>query len=105
MANEFITVRGEIDVGGEAYKLLTCTMREALSEVPEAVCEIVTHDMVASGGGARAAGAAGHKKRGKPKLARAEGTQPRELGGIVVEAGRFADAEGGPYVRLRVAPR
>src|SRR3954468_9760854 len=103
MADQFTTVRGEIDVGGEAYRLLTVTMREALSEVPDAICEIVTTDMVASGG------APDPKtfidKPAKLKLERADGTQPREYAGTVVEAGRFADADGRPFVRLRVAPK
>lgn len=103
MADEFITVRGEIDVGGTSYRLLTVTMREALSEVPDVVCEIITTDMVASGGAPDPASLVDAPV--KLKLARADGTQPREYAGIVVEAGRFADAEGRPFARLRVAPR
>jgi type VI secretion system secreted protein VgrG len=102
MADEFIQVIGEIDVGGEAYRLLSCAAREALQEVPSWVVEITTTDPldVALPDPVKLAG-----EKAKIKLSRNDGSQPRELAGLVVEGARFADADGRAFLRLQVAPR
>src|SRR5690348_11132382 len=103
MADEFVTVRGEMDIDGEPYRLLSCLVREALSEVPTALCEVTVPDSGSSAGPPDPGTLIG--KPAKVKLGRVDGSQVREFAGIVVEAERFADADGRPFARLRVAPR
>jgi type VI secretion system secreted protein VgrG len=103
MANETTTVRGEIDLDGEGFRLLSCALTEALADVPRAVCEITPLDIGHTGTVPDPATVIG--KSAKIKLARADGTQSREIAGLVIEASRFADAEGRPFARLLIAPR
>lgn len=103
MADEFIQVIGDIDVEGEAFRLLSVVAREALSEVPSWIVEVTSMDVVATGTVPDPVTVIG--KKSTIKLAREDGSQERELVGVVVEASRFADAEGKPFLRLRVSPR
>lgn len=103
MADQFIQVIGELDVEGEAYRLLSCHAHEALSEVPSWVCEATGVDLI--GGAVAPDPASLVGKKCKVLLAREDGSQPREYAGIVVTAERSADHAGKPVSRLRVAPR
>jgi type VI secretion system secreted protein VgrG len=103
MADQFIQVIGELDVEGEAYRLLSCHAREAISEVPSWVCEVTGHDLV--GGAVAPDPASVVGKKCKVLLSREDGSQPRAYAGVVVEAARSADHAGKPVARLRVAPR
>lgn len=103
MANEFIQVIGDIDVEGDTYRLLSCAAREAISEVPSWVCEVTGNDLSVEGALPDPKSFIG--KKSTVKLARADGSQERQLVGVVVESARFADADGKPHVRLRIAPR
>ncbi|MCA9298139.1 MAG: type VI secretion system tip protein VgrG, partial [Phycisphaerales bacterium] len=103
MADEFIQVPGDIDVEGDAFRLLSVVAREALSEVPSWVANVTSMDVVTTGTVPDPVTVIG--KKAKIKLAREDGSQERELVGVVVEASRFADADGKPFLRLRISPR
>lgn len=103
MASQFIQVVGDMDVEGEAFRLLTFSSREALSEVPSWVVEATSMDIVATG--AVPDPVTVIDKACNIELAREDGSQERAFSGVVIEAARFADTEGKPFLRLRVAPR
>lgn len=98
-----VNVRGEIEVDGEAYRLLVCWIHEAISEVPSAVCELTVL------GSAESAGppdpTAFIDKKAKIRLFKVDDSQERFFHGVIVEAERFADADGRSFVRARVCPK
>ncbi|APR86859.1 VgrG protein [Minicystis rosea] len=103
MPDQFIEVIGECDIEGEAFRLMSFTAREHLSEVPFWTIEVITPDMEASGGVPDPSKIIGKDIR--IKLARSDDSQPREYVGFAVECARHADADGRPTLRIRVAPR
>jgi type VI secretion system secreted protein VgrG len=103
MADELSTVRGEVEIDGEAYRLLACRVREAISEVPVALIEITTLDSANNAGPPDPAGMVG--KAVKLTLHRSDDSVSRVFVGSAVEVTRLADEDGRPFTRLRVSPR
>jgi type VI secretion system secreted protein VgrG len=103
MADEFVTVRGEVEIDGEAYRLLACRLREAISEVPFALIEITTLDSQNNAGPPDPSTMVG--KSVKLTLHRSDESQSRTFLGAAVEVTRLADKDGRPVSRLRVSPR
>lgn len=103
MADGLVSVKGAVEVDGEAYRLLACQLRESLSALPTAVIEIGTLDAVNNSGPPDPGGMVG-----KPiliSLSFEDESQKRSFAGIAVEATRVTDKEGRPFTRLIVAPR
>ena len=103
MADELLTVRGEVEIDGEAYRLLACRLREAISEVPFALIEITTLDSANNAGPPDPTGMVG--KTVKLTLHRSDDSVSRVFVGSAVEVSRMADKDGRPFTRLRVSPR
>jgi type VI secretion system secreted protein VgrG len=103
MADGLVSVKGAVEVDGEAYRLLACQLRESLSALPTAVIEIGTLDAVNNAGPPDPGGMVG-----KPiviTLGFEDESQKRSFAGVAVEATRVTDKEGRPFTRLLVAPR
>jgi type VI secretion system secreted protein VgrG len=103
MADELLQVKGEVEIAGEAYHLLACRVREAVSEVPSAIIDVSPADAVHTMGPPDPSTMLG--KPVKLTLARDDGTEPRAFLGVAVEVERFTDKDGRPFTRLTVVPR
>lgn len=103
MADGNVSVKGTVEVDGEAYRLLACRIRESLSELPVAVIELGTLDSTSNLGPPDPGGMVG--KPVKLSLQRGDDGEPRAFVGVATEVERFADKEGRPFSRLTVVPR
>jgi len=102
MADEYTLVRGEVEIDGEAYRLLAFASREELSSVPSAIIDVTTEDASSTKGPPDPKTLVG--KPVKITLKRGD-EKPRTFGGAAVEVMRSADKDGRPIARIRVAPR
>lgn len=96
--SERISVRTEIEVGGQPLRVLSCSIEEAISAIPLLEAEVTTPEGAPDPG----------TLLGKPlrcTLRRSDDSRSRSFAGLVIEATRSADKDGTPSVVLRAAPR
>jgi type VI secretion system secreted protein VgrG len=95
---ELVNVEIEVVVEGQAYRALSLSAREAISEVGTLVVDVTSAD-----GAPDPRALVG--KGVEVTVRRTDGSRSRSWIGLALEAERLADKDGNPATRLCVAPR